>query len=71
MGLQDSRKRRKPISTTALVYPQSGWRILDIREIRERSRRNGKRLVLRLAHLGVFKLIVHRSSRWIELNAWL
>jgi len=35
--------------------------MLGIREIREGSRRNGKRLVLRLSHLGVFKLIIHRD----------
>ena len=43
-----------------MVYPQSGWRI-QIREIREGSRRNGKRLVLRLSGLGVFKVIAHRD----------
>jgi len=60
-GLARFPREKKTHKYYSLVYPQSGWRILDIREIRERSRRNGKRLVLRLAHLGVFKLIVHRE----------
>jgi len=60
-GLARFPREKKPHKYYSLVYPQSGWRILGIREIRERSRRNGKRLMLRLAHLGVFKLIVHRD----------
>jgi len=57
-GLARFPKEKKPHKYYSLVYPQSGWRIL---EVREGSRRNGKRLVLRLSHLGVFKLIVHRD----------
>ncbi|MFP3045787.1 MAG: transposase [Thermocladium sp.] len=60
-GLSRFPREKKTHKYYSLVYPQSGWRILGIREIRERSRRNGKRLVLRLSHLGVFKLIVHRE----------
>jgi len=61
-GLSRFPREKKPHKYYSLVYPQSGWRILGIREIRERSRRNGKRLVvLRLSHLGVFKLIIHRD----------
>ncbi|MFP3314591.1 MAG: transposase, partial [Thermocladium sp.] len=60
-GLARFPREKKTHKYYSLVYPQSGWRILGIREIRERSRRNGKRLVLRLSHLGVFKLIVHRE----------
>jgi len=53
MGLQDSRGRRNH-KYYSLVYPQSGWRILA----REGK---GRKLVLRLSNLGVFKLIVHRD----------
>jgi len=60
-GLARFPREKKPHKYYSLVYPQSGWRILGIREIRGRSRRNGKRLVLRLSHLGVFKLIIHRE----------
>jgi len=59
-GLARFPKEKKTHKYYSLVYPQSGWRI-QIREIREGSRRNGKRLVLRLSSLGVFKLIVHRD----------
>jgi len=51
-GLARFPREKKTHKYYSLVYPQSGWRILGIREIRERSRRNGKRLVLRLAHLA-------------------
>ena len=61
-GLARFPREKKTHKYYSLVYPQSGWRILGIREIRERSSRNGKRLVvLRLSHLGVFKLIIHRG----------
>jgi putative transposase len=45
-----------------LTYPQNGWRILQVREIRTGSGRNRKRLiVLRLSNLGIFKVIAHRD----------
>ncbi|MFP3298677.1 MAG: transposase [Thermocladium sp.] len=59
-GLSRFPREKKTHKYYSLVYPQSGWRI-QIREIREGSRSNGKRLVLRLSSLGVFKLIVHRD----------
>jgi len=59
-GLSRFPREKKTHKYYSLVYPQSGWRI-QVREVREGSRSNGKRLVLRLAHLGVFKLIVHRD----------
>jgi len=60
-GLARFPREKKPHKYYSLVYPQSGWKILGIRKIRERSRRNKKRLMLRLSSLGVFKLIVHRD----------
>ncbi|MFP3177805.1 MAG: transposase, partial [Thermocladium sp.] len=47
-------REKKPHKYYSLVYPQSGWRILA----REGK---GRRLVLMLSSLGVFKLIVHRD----------
>ena len=58
-GLARFPKEKKP-HKYSLVYPQSGWKI-QIREIREGSRRNGRRLVLRLSGLGAFKVIAHRD----------
>jgi len=53
-GLARFPKEKKTHKYYSLVYPQSGWRILA----REGK---GRRLVLRLSNLGVFKLIVHRD----------
>ncbi|MFP3306625.1 MAG: transposase [Thermocladium sp.] len=57
-GLARFPKEKKPHKYYSLVYPQSGWKILA-REVRTSG--NKKKLMLRLAHLGVFKLIVHRD----------
>jgi len=59
-GLARFPKEKKTHKYYSLIYSQSGWKI-QVREIREGSRSNGKRLVLRLSNLGVFKLIVHRD----------
>ena len=53
-GLARFPREKKPHKYYSLVYPQSGWRILA----REGK---GRKLVLRLSNLGVFKLIVHRD----------
>ena len=53
-GLARFPREKKTHKYYSLVYPQSGWRILA----REGK---GRRLVLRLSSLGVFKLIVHRG----------
>jgi len=48
------------------VYPQSGWKVLQVREVRVESE-NGKRLVtLRLSHLGTFKVLAHRDSPLVK-----
>jgi len=61
-GLARFPKEKKARKWYSLVYPQSGWKILETREIRTRSKKNKKKLVvLRLANLGLFKLIVHRD----------
>jgi putative transposase len=62
-GLAKSFPREKKMHRYySLTYPQSGWRILSVREIRTGSRRNRKKLiVLRLSNLGVFKVIAHRD----------
>jgi len=63
-GLARFPKEKKAHKYYSLVYPQSdkGWKILETREIRTRSKKNKKKLVvLRLENLGIFKLIVHRD----------
>jgi len=54
-GLARFPKEKKTYKYYSLVYPQSGWRILAREGIK------GRRLVLRLSSLGVFKLIIHRD----------
>ncbi|BCU68458.1 transposase [Sulfolobales archaeon HS-7] len=61
-GLPRFPKEKKVHKWYSLVYPQSGWKILSVREIRIGSRKSKKKLlVLRLSHLGIFKVIVHRD----------
>lgn len=61
-GLARFPKEKKAHKWYSLVYPQSGWKILETREIRTKSKKNKKKLVLlRLSNLGIFKLIVHRD----------
>ena len=44
------------------MYPQSGWKILETREIRTRSKKNKKKVItLKLSNLGIFNVIVHRD----------
>ncbi|MFP3297701.1 MAG: transposase [Thermocladium sp.] len=54
-GLARFPREKKTHKYYSLVYPQKGWEILETREGK------GRRLVLRLSSLGVFKLIVHRD----------
>jgi putative transposase len=61
-GLARFPKEKKPHKYYSLVYPQGGWKILEVRVIRTKSRKNKKKLaVLRLSNLGVFKVIMHRD----------
>jgi transposase len=61
-GLARFPREKKPHKYYSLVYPQNGWRILQVREIRTGSGRSRKRLVvLRLSNLGIFKVIAHRD----------
>ncbi|MFP3298784.1 MAG: transposase [Thermocladium sp.] len=53
-GLARFPREKKPHKYYSLIYSQSGWKI----QVREGK---GRRLVLRLSSLGVFKLIVHRD----------
>jgi len=63
-GLARFPKEKKPHKWYSLVYPQSdkGWKVLRVREIRTKSNKNKKKLMtLRLSHLGIFNVIVHRD----------
>jgi putative transposase len=54
-------REKKPHRYYSLTYPQKGWRILSVREIRAGSRDRKKLITLRLSHLGVFRVIAHRD----------
>ena len=56
-GLARFPREKKTHKYYSLVYPQSGWRI----QVREARAKSGRRLVLRLSGLGVFKVIAHRD----------
>jgi len=61
-GLARYPREKKAHKWYSLVYPQSGWKVLRVREIRTKSKKNKKKLMtLRLSHLGIFNVIVHRD----------
>jgi len=67
-GLARFPRERKPHKYYSLAYPQSGWKVTDVREIRTRSKKNKKMMTLRLSHLGVFKVMVHRDFPLDKVN---
>ncbi|MFP3137484.1 MAG: transposase [Nitrososphaeria archaeon] len=54
-------REKKPHRYYSLTYPQKGWRILSVRDIRVGSRNRKKLITLRLSHLGTFRVIAHRD----------
>jgi putative transposase len=54
-------REKKPHKYYSLTYPQSGWTILNMREIRTKSKKHKKKLTLKLSHLGTFKIIMERD----------
>jgi putative transposase len=54
-------REKKPHRYYSLTYPQNGWRILGVREIRTGSRNRKRLITLRLSHLGTFRVIAHRD----------
>ncbi len=60
-GLARFPREKKPHKYYSLVYPQGGWKILEVRGIRMGGKRKKKLAILRLSNLGIFKVIVHRD----------
>jgi putative transposase len=56
-GLARFPREKKPHKYYSLTYPQSGWRILNVRGSRNRK----KLITLRPSHLGTFRVIAHRD----------
>jgi len=58
-GLANKPKKKKPHQYLSLVYPQSGWRLSNTREV-GLGKNNKRKARLRLSKIGFFTLIVHR-----------
>jgi len=59
-GLANKPKKKKPHRYLSLVYPQSGWRLSDIREV-GLGKNKRKKARLRLSKIGFFTLVIHRD----------
>jgi transposase, IS605 OrfB family, central region len=59
-GLSNKPKKKKPHRYLSLVYPQSGWRLSDTREVGQRKNKK-KKARLYLSKIGFFTLILHRE----------
>ncbi|ADX84748.1 RNA-guided endonuclease InsQ/TnpB family protein [Saccharolobus islandicus] len=61
-GLAHFPKEKKAHKWYSLVYPQSGWKVMKVREIRTKSKKNKKKVMtLQLSNLGIFNVVVHRD----------
>jgi putative transposase len=58
-SLANKPKKKKPHRYLSLVYPQSGWRLSDTREVGQ-GKNKKKKARLHLSKIGFFTLIVHR-----------
>jgi putative transposase len=59
-GLANKPKKKKPYKFLSLVYPQSGWRLSDVREVGLGKNKKNRRVRLYLSKIGFFTLVVHR-----------
>jgi len=59
-GLANKPKVKKPYKFLSLVYPQSGWRLSDIRDAGQGKNKKKRRARLYLSKIGFFTLVVHR-----------
>jgi putative transposase len=58
-GLANKPKVKKPHKFLSLVYPQSGWRLSDIRDAGQ-GKNKKRRARLYLSKIGFFTLVIHR-----------
>jgi len=59
-GLANKPKVKKPYKFLSLVYPQSGWRLSDIRDAGQGKNKKKRRARHYLSKIGFFTLVVHR-----------
>jgi putative transposase len=67
-GLANRSREKKPHRYLSLVYPQSGWRLSDIREVGLGKNKKKRRARLYLSKIGFFTLILHRvfPENWVS-----
>jgi len=59
-GLSNKPKKKKPHRYLSLVYPQSGWRLSDVREV-GLGKNKKRKARLYLSKIGFFTLVMHRE----------
>jgi len=59
-GVANKPKKKKPHRYLSLVYPQSGWKLSNIREVGQ-GKNKRKKARLRLSKIGFFTLVLHRD----------
>jgi len=59
-GVANKPKKKKPHRYLSLVYPQSGWKLSNIREVGQ-GKNKKRKARLHLSKIGFFTLIVHRE----------
>jgi len=60
-GLANKPKKKKPHKFLSLVYPQSGWRLSNTREVGLGKNKKKRRARLYLSKIGFFTLVMHRE----------
>jgi len=61
LGGLANKPKKKPHRYLSLVYPQSGWKLSDTREVGLGKNKKKRKARLRLSKIGFFTLIVHRE----------
>jgi len=59
-GVANKPKKKKPHRYLSLVYPQSGWKLSNTREVGQ-GKNKKKKARLYLSKIGLFTLIIHRE----------
>jgi len=59
-GLANKPKKKKPHQYLSLVYPQSGWKLSNTREVGQ-GKNKKRKARLRLSKIGFFTLVMHRE----------
>ena len=60
-GLANKPRKKKPHKYLSLVYPQSGWRLSNIRAVGQGENTKKKKALLYLSKVGFFTVIIHRD----------